>query len=72
MSCSKIKSRPLTGKLPGRLLSSLAICSISHSMRAILVKDGKGPIESLYIGETATPTLKTCEVLVKARSPLEC
>jgi hypothetical protein len=35
-------------------------------MRAILVKDGKGPLENLYIGETAMPTLKSHEVLVKA------
>lgn len=34
-------------------------------MRAILIKDGKGPIENLYIGETATPVVKSREVLVK-------
>jgi hypothetical protein len=37
-------------------------------MRAILVKDGKGPIENLYIGETATPAVKSGEVLVKVRT----
>jgi hypothetical protein len=37
-------------------------------MRAILIKDGKGPIENLYIGETATPAVKSREVLVKVRS----
>jgi hypothetical protein len=37
-------------------------------MRAILIKDGKGPLENLYIGETAMPTLKPREVLVKACS----
>jgi NADPH:quinone reductase-like Zn-dependent oxidoreductase len=37
-------------------------------MRAILIKDGKGPIENLYIGETATPAVKSGEVLVKVRT----
>jgi NADPH:quinone reductase-like Zn-dependent oxidoreductase len=37
-------------------------------MRAILIKDGKGPLENLYIGETAMPTLRSQEVLVKARN----
>ena len=34
-------------------------------MRAIPVKDGRGSLENLYIGETAMPTLKS-RVLVKA------
>ena len=34
-------------------------------MRAVLIKDGKGPIENLYIGETGKPTIKADEVLVK-------
>lgn len=38
-------------------------------MQAILIKDGKGPLENLYIGETAMPTPKSQEVLVKARAP---
>lgn len=38
------------------------------AMRAILIKDGKGPIENLYIGETATPVVKSGEVLVKVRT----
>lgn len=37
-------------------------------MRAVLIKDGKGPIENLYIGETATPVMKSKEVLVKVRT----
>lgn len=37
-------------------------------MRAILIKDGKGPVENLYIGETATPVVKSQEVLVKVRT----
>ena len=37
-------------------------------MRAILIKDGKGPVENLYIGETATPVVKSQEVLVKVRA----
>ncbi|KAH9987109.1 quinone oxidoreductase [Russula vinacea] len=34
-------------------------------MRAILIKDGKGPVDNLYIGETATPVVKSQEVQVK-------
>ena len=34
-------------------------------MRAVLVKDGKGPLENLYIGEAATPKPADDEVLVK-------
>jgi NADPH:quinone reductase-like Zn-dependent oxidoreductase len=36
-------------------------------MRAVLIKDGKGPIENLYIGETPDPVLQQYEVLVKVR-----
>ena len=36
-------------------------------MRAILVKDGKGPVENLYLGETETPTPGPGKVLVKVR-----
>ena len=34
-------------------------------MRAVLVKDGKGPVENLYIGEAPKPTFGKGEVLVK-------
>jgi putative PIG3 family NAD(P)H quinone oxidoreductase len=34
-------------------------------MRAVLIKDGKGPIENLYIGDTERPVPKEGEVLVK-------
>jgi len=34
-------------------------------MRAILIKDGKGPVENLYIGEAPKPTLGKGDVLVK-------
>ena len=34
-------------------------------MRAVLIKDGKGPIENLYIGEIPVPILRDGEVLVK-------
>ena len=36
-------------------------------MRAVLVKDGKGPVENLYIGTTALPTPSATQVLVKVR-----
>ncbi|KIJ62673.1 hypothetical protein HYDPIDRAFT_30266 [Hydnomerulius pinastri MD-312] len=35
------------------------------TMRAVLIKDGKGPIENLYIGDTEKPVPKDGEVLVK-------
>jgi NADPH:quinone reductase-like Zn-dependent oxidoreductase len=34
-------------------------------MRAVLIKDEKGPVENLYIGEAPKPTLGKGEVLVK-------
>lgn len=34
-------------------------------MRAILIKDGKGPIENLYIGEAPEPVLEHGQLLVK-------
>ena len=38
-------------------------------MRAVLIKDGKGPVENLYIGEAPKPTLGKGDVLVK-ESPI--
>ncbi|CDO72169.1 hypothetical protein BN946_scf184970.g21 [Trametes cinnabarina] len=37
-------------------------------MRAILVKDGKGPVENLYLGETTKPTPGPGKVLVKVKA----
>ncbi|KZT11797.1 quinone oxidoreductase [Laetiporus sulphureus 93-53] len=37
-------------------------------MRAVLIKDEKGPIESLYLGEAAKPTPGPEEVLVKVKA----
>jgi len=37
-------------------------------MRAVLIKDGRGPVENLYIGEAPKPTLGQDEVLVKIRA----
>jgi hypothetical protein len=48
--------------------SPLSLNMSTKKMRAILIKDGKGPIENLYIGETATPVVKSQEVLVKVRT----
>ena len=39
--------------------------SFLNKMRAVLIKDGKGPVENLYIGEVPKPTLEKGEVLVK-------
>lgn len=35
-------------------------------MRAVLVRDGKGPVENLYIGDTDKPKPGIGQVLVKA------
>ncbi|THH30587.1 hypothetical protein EUX98_g3592 [Antrodiella citrinella] len=37
-------------------------------MRAVLIKDGKGPLENLYIGETEKPTPAAHHVLVKIKA----
>jgi NADPH:quinone reductase-like Zn-dependent oxidoreductase len=34
-------------------------------MRAVLIKDGQGPIENLYIGQTDKPVPTKGQVLVK-------
>ena len=34
-------------------------------MRAVLVKDGKGPVENLYIGNADRPIPSATQVLVK-------
>lgn len=38
---------------------------LDMQMRAVLIKDGKGPAENLYIGEAPKPIPKSGEVLVK-------
>lgn len=38
-------------------------------MRAVLIKDGKGPIENLYVGEIERPVPKEGQVLVKVSAP---
>lgn len=40
-------------------------------MRAVLIKDGKGPIENLYIGDTERPLPGEGEVLVKVNAPFD-
>ncbi|KAF8743768.1 hypothetical protein AX14_000735 [Amanita brunnescens Koide BX004] len=37
-------------------------------MRAVLIKDDSGPVDNLYIGDVATPSLKSGEVLVKIKA----
>jgi NADPH:quinone reductase-like Zn-dependent oxidoreductase len=34
-------------------------------MRAVLIKDGKGPAENLYLGEEETPEPKKGEVQIQ-------
>ena len=38
-------------------------------MRAVLIKNGKGPIENLYVGDTERPLPKEGQVLVKVSAP---
>ena len=35
------------------------------TMKAVIVKDGKGPVENLYVGEIEKPVPGTGEVLVQ-------
>jgi len=37
-------------------------------MRAVLIKDGKGPVENLYLGEEATPEPDQGQVQVQVSS----
>ena len=41
--------------------------TLSHQdkMRAVLIKDEKGPVENLYVGEAPKPTLGMGDVLIK-------
>ncbi len=39
-------------------------------MRAVLVKDGSGPAENLYIGEVPKPQIASRQILVKVRGIL--
>lgn len=39
-------------------------------MRAVLVKNGAGPLENLFLGETTRPRPSAKEVLVKVRTPM--
>jgi hypothetical protein len=41
--------------------------SIPDKMKCILIKDGKGPAENLYMGEEKIPSLEAGQVLVKVR-----
>ena len=35
------------------------------TMKAVIIKDGKGPIENLYVGDIEKPSPRSGEVLVK-------
>ena len=65
----------LVGGLRGCCLNLRIYCDIlsevvfQNEMRAVLIKDGKGPVENLYIGDAPKPTLGKGEVLVKERLP---
>jgi hypothetical protein len=38
---------------------------VPSKMRAVLIKDGKGPVENLYLGEEATPEPEQGQVQVQ-------
>jgi hypothetical protein len=38
---------------------------VPSKMRAVLIKDGKGPVENLYLGEEATPEPEEGQVQVQ-------
>lgn len=40
----------------------------TNDMRAVLIKDGKGPVDNLYLGETETPTPGPGKVLIKVHT----
>ncbi|PPQ97739.1 hypothetical protein CVT26_001771 [Gymnopilus dilepis] len=42
--------------------------TVQNDMRAVLIKDGKGPAENLHIGEAPKPSLRSTEVLVKVKA----
>lgn len=50
---------------PHRLAPFSTFTKSSARMKAILIKDGKGPAENLYIGEEETPIPKKGQVQVK-------
>lgn len=45
--------------------------TLLDNMRCVLIKDGKGPVENLYLGEEPTPSPKKGEVLVKVKGMKE-
>ncbi|KAF5320652.1 hypothetical protein D9758_018213 [Tetrapyrgos nigripes] len=51
-------------------LSLLPLLAIQNPfiMHAILVKDGKGPIKNLYLGEAPEPVLRPGQVIVKIKA----
>lgn len=50
------------------LVSTTTISLSQTKMRAILIKDTKGPSKNLYLGEAPTPTVGPMEVLIQARN----
>ena len=53
---------------PGHYFSSSSTSRYTHApskMRAVLIKDGKGPVENLYLGEEATPEPEEGQVQVQ-------
>jgi len=53
---------------PEHYFSSTSTFRYPHApskMRAVLIKDGKGPVENLYLGEEATPEPEEGQVQVQ-------
>jgi len=56
---------------PAFRFSSTSTFRYTHApskMRAVLIKDGKGPVENLYLGEEATPEPDQGQVQVQVSS----
>lgn len=52
--------------------STLMVVHNTVQMRAIRIKDDKGPAENLYIGESPKPQPRPGELLVKVTSYIRC
>lgn len=61
------RSRQPITRTAGFASSARSRISVPPRMRAVLIKDGKGPAENLYIGEEATPEPKEGQVQVRVR-----
>ncbi|GAC96702.1 hypothetical protein PHSY_004286 [Pseudozyma hubeiensis SY62] len=64
LNIAKLSTAPASLRTRSRTMTT----EIPSQMKAILVKDGKGPSDNLYLGEAPVPTLGDDEVLVKIKA----